>query len=84
MLRKSPLFACPRQEKDAKEGYKGIFVLLEPITEGLPQDDSTMHWAWRQKVIKDWGAFGLRNSAGPLLIELMALSLSKGSTKSRP
>jgi hypothetical protein len=39
MLIKSPLAPLclpPRQEKDAKEGYKGTFVLLEPITEGLP------------------------------------------------
>jgi hypothetical protein len=33
-----PLFACPRQEKDAKEGYKGKFVLLESITEIFPAE----------------------------------------------
>jgi len=42
MLRKSPLAPLfpPGQRPygpEAKEGYKGTFVLLEPITEGLRQ-----------------------------------------------
>jgi hypothetical protein len=37
MVTKSPLapLCLPRQEKDAKEGYKGRIILLDSITEGL-------------------------------------------------